>query len=138
VIYQEIDDATNADASAGVPDLHWYHIRQPGYQAGRITDHGNLTGTMQTFFESAGLGPDDAYAAGFDMSGNYGRSHPLRLLDLVIDQQQWLQGYFGSSADLPDPQLRLSLVCIVDTGAGFGDKDNVETLAGHWLRQQIR
>jgi hypothetical protein len=47
----------------------------------------------------------------------------------VIDQQQWLQGYFG-----------VLQICLthnygfaglhIDTGAGFGDKDNVEA----WLR----
>jgi len=35
-----------------------------------ITDHGNLTGTIQTFLDAAGKKPGEVYAAGFDMSGN--------------------------------------------------------------------
>ena len=57
-------------------------------------------------------------------------------LDLVIDQQQWLQGYFG-----------VLQICLthnygfaglqIDTGAGFADKDNVELLAP-LVEKQIR
>jgi simple sugar transport system substrate-binding protein len=127
VIYQEIDDATNAAASAGVPVFTGIISANPDIKL-VITDHGNLTGTMQTFFEAAGLGPDDAYAAGFDMSGNAVEAIRSGYLDLVIDQQQWLQGYFG-----------VLQICLthnygfaglqIDTGAGFADKDNIEMLA---------
>jgi len=135
VIYQEIDDATNADASAGVPVFTGIISANPDIKL-VITDHGNLTGTMQTFFEAAGLGPDDAYGAGFDMSGNAVEAIRSGYLDLVIDQQQWLQGYFG-----------VLQICLthnygfaglhIDTGAGFGDKDNAEALAP-LVEQQIR
>jgi simple sugar transport system substrate-binding protein len=135
VIYQEIDDATNKDASAGVPIFTGIISANPDIKL-VITDHGNLTGTVQTFFEAAGLGPDDAYAAGFDMSGNAVEAIRSGYLDLVIDQQQWLQGYFG-----------VLQICLthnygfaglqIDTGAGFADKDNVEQLAP-LVEQQIR
>ena len=135
VIYQEIDDATNAEAAAGVPVFTGIISANPDIKL-VITDHGNLTGTMQTFFEAAGLGPDDAYGAGFDMSGNAVEAIRSGYLDLVIDQQQWLQGYFG-----------VLQICLthnygfaglqIDTGAGFADKDNVEQLAP-LVEQQIR
>jgi simple sugar transport system substrate-binding protein len=135
VIYQEIDDATNADASAGVPIFTGIISANPDIKL-VITDHGNLTGTMQTFFEAAGLGPDDAYGAGFDMSGNAVEAIRSGYLDLVIDQQQWMQGYFG-----------VLQICLthnygfaglqIDTGAGFGDKGNVEQLAP-LVEKQIR
>jgi simple sugar transport system substrate-binding protein len=135
VIYQEIDDATNADASAGVPVFTGIISANPDIKL-VITDHGNLTGTMQTYFEAAGLGPDDAYGAGFDMSGNAVEAIRSGYLDLVIDQQQWLQGYFG-----------VLQICLthnygfaglqIDTGAGFADKDNVEQLAP-LVEKQIR
>ena len=67
VIYQEIDDATNKDAAAGVPVFVGVMSANPDIKL-VVTDHGNLTGTQQTFFESAGLGPDDVFAAGFDLS----------------------------------------------------------------------
>jgi len=135
VVYQEIDDATNAAASAGVPVFTGIISANPDIKL-VVTDHGNLTGTVQTFFEAAGLGPDDAYAAGFDMSGNAVEAIRSGYLDLVIDQQQWLQGYFG-----------VLQICLthnygfaglhIDTGAGFADKDNIEMLAP-LVEKQIR
>ena len=135
VVYQEIDDATNKDASAGVPVFTGIISANPDIKL-VVTDHGNLTGTVQTFFEAAGLGPDDAYAAGFDMSGNAVEAIKSGYLDLVIDQQQWLQGYFG-----------VLQICLthnygfaglqIDTGAGFADKDNVDMLAP-LVEKQIR
>ena len=135
VIYQEIDNATNAEAAAGVPVFTGVISANPDIKL-VVTDHGNLTGTVQTFFEAAGLGPDDAYAAGFDMSGNAVEAIRSGYLDLVIDQQQWLQGYFG-----------VLQICLthnygfaglhIDTGAGFADKDNIEMLAP-LVEQQIR
>jgi simple sugar transport system substrate-binding protein len=135
VVYQEIDDATNAAASAGVPIFTGIISANPDIKL-VITDHGNLTGTVQTSFEAAGLGPDDAYAAGFDMSGNAVEAIRSGYLDLVIDQQQWLQGYFG-----------VLQICLthnygfaglqIDTGAGFADKDNIEMLAP-LVEKQIR
>ena len=102
VIYQEIDDATNKDAAAGVPVFVGVMSANPDIKM-IVTDHGNLTGTQQTFLESAGLGPDDVFAAGFDLSIATVEAIRGGWTDLVIDQQQWLQGYFGSPADLPDP-----------------------------------
>jgi len=135
VVYQEIDDATNAAASAGVPVFTGIISANPDIKL-VVTDHGNLTGTVQTFFEAAGLGPDDAYAAGFDMSGNAVEAIRSGYLDLVIDQQQWLQGYFG-----------VLQICLthnygfaglqIDTGAGFADADNIEMLAP-LVEEQIR
>jgi simple sugar transport system substrate-binding protein len=60
-----------------------------------VTDHGNLTGTQQTFFESAGLGPDDVFGSGFDLSEATVEAIRGGWTDLVIDQQQWLQGYLA-------------------------------------------
>ncbi|MGW8249055.1 MAG: sugar ABC transporter substrate-binding protein [Anaerolineales bacterium] len=135
VIYQEIDDATNADASAGVPVFVGVMSANPDIKL-VVTDHGNLTGTQQTFFESAGLGPDDVYGAGFDLSGATVEAIRGGWTDLVIDQQQWLQGY-----------LAVLQICLthnyaftglqIDTGAGFAHADNVELLAD-LVERQIR
>jgi simple sugar transport system substrate-binding protein len=135
VIYQEIDDATNADASAGVPVFTGVMTSNPDIKL-VVTDHGNLTGTQQTFFEAAGKGPDDVFGAGFDLSAATVEAIRGGWTDLVIDQQQWLQGY-----------LAVLQICLthnygftglhVDTGAGFAHKDNVEMLAS-LVEQQIR
>jgi simple sugar transport system substrate-binding protein len=135
VIYQEIDDATNKAASAGVPVFTGIMSANPDIKL-MVTDHGNLTGTVQTFLEAAGKKPGEVFAAGFDMSGNAIEAIRGGWLQLVIDQQQWLQGYFG-----------VLQICLthnygfaglqIDTGAGFADKNNVEQLAA-LVQKQIR
>ncbi len=135
VIYQEIDDATNKSAAAGVPVFTGIMSANPDIKL-MVTDHGNLTGTVQTFLEAAGKKPGDIYAAGFDMSGNAVTAIKNGWLQLVIDQQQWLQGYFGV--------LQLCLTknyafagLQIDTGAGFADKNNIDQLAA-LVTKQIR
>jgi simple sugar transport system substrate-binding protein len=135
VIYQEIDDATNADAAAGVPVFVGMLSANPDIKL-VVTDHGALTGTQQTYIESAGLGPDDVYAAGFDLSGATVEAIRGGWTDLVIDQQQWLQGYLAVlQICLTDNYAFTGLQ--VDTGAGFAYKDNIELLAG-LVEKQIR
>jgi simple sugar transport system substrate-binding protein len=135
VIYQEIDDATNKNASAGVPIFTGIFTSNPDIKL-MITDHGNLTGTVQTFLEAVGKKPGDVYAAGFDMSGNAVTAIKGGWLQLVIDQQQYLQGYFGVL------QICLSKVygfsgLMIDTGAGFADKNNIDMLSS-LVTKQIR
>jgi simple sugar transport system substrate-binding protein len=135
VIYQEIDDATNADAAAGTPVFVGIASANPDLKL-VVTDHGALTATLETYLTSAGLGPDDVYAAGFDLSSATVEAIRGGWTDLVIDQQQWLQGYL--------PVLQICLTnnfaftgLHIDTGAGFAHADNVELLAD-LVEQQIR
>lgn len=135
VIYQEIDDATNADAPAGTPVFVGIMSANPDIKL-VVTDHGALTGTLETYLNSAGLGPDDVFAAGFDLNSATVEAIRGGWTDLVIDQQQWLQGYL--------PILQICLTnnyaftgLHIDTGAGFAHKDNVELLAD-LVGQQIR
>jgi simple sugar transport system substrate-binding protein len=127
VVYQEIDDATNADASAGVPVFVGVMSANPEIKL-VITDHGNLTGTQQTYFEAAGLGADDVFGAGFDLSGATVEAIRGGWTDLVIDQQQFLQGYIGVLQICLAEKFAFSGLHI-DTGSGFAHKDNVELLA---------
>ena len=135
VIYQEIDDATNADAAAGIPVFTGIMSANPDIKL-MVTDHGNLTGTVQSFLEAAGKKPGDIYAAGFDMSGNAVTAIQNGWLQLVIDQQQYLQGYFGVLQICLTHNYGFSGLQI-DTGAGFADKNNVEQLA-ELVAKQIR
>jgi simple sugar transport system substrate-binding protein len=135
VVYQEIDDATNKSAAAGVPVFTGIMSANPDIKM-VITDHGNLTGTVQTFLEAAGKKPGDVFAAGFDASGNAVEAIQAGWLQLVIDQQQWLQGYFGV--------LQICLTHVYgfaglqeDTGAGFVNKASVDALAA-LVKQGIR
>jgi simple sugar transport system substrate-binding protein len=135
VDYLEIDDSTNADASAGTPTFVGYVSANPDVKL-VVTDHGALTASLETYLTTAGLGPDDVFAAGFDLSSATVEAIRGGWTDLVIDQQQWLQGY------LPILQICLTKHFLftglhVDTGAGFAHKDNVELLAD-LVGQQIR
>ncbi|MBN2117338.1 MAG: substrate-binding domain-containing protein [Anaerolineales bacterium] len=135
VIYQEIDDATNAEASAGIPVFVGVMTANPDIKL-IVTDHGNLTGTQQAYLEAAGLGPDDVFAAGFDLSGATVEAIRGGWTDLVIDQQQFLQGYMAVlQLCLADNYAFTGLN--IDTGSGFAHKDNVEILAP-LVEQQIR
>jgi simple sugar transport system substrate-binding protein len=127
VIYQEIDDATNKSAPAGVPTFTGIMSANPDIKL-IVTDHGNLTGTVQTFLETAGKKPGEIYAAGFDMSGNAVKAIQDGWLQLVIDQQQWLQGYYAVQQICLAKNYGFSGLQ-VDTGAGFADKNNIDKLA---------
>ena len=135
VDYLEIDDATNSDASAGTPTFVGYVSANPDVKI-VVTDHGALTATLETYMTTAGLGPDDVIGAGFDLSSATVEAIRGGWTDLVIDQQQWLQGYL--------PILQICLTdnfaftgLHVDTGAGFAHKDNIELLV-NLVDQQIR
>ena len=127
VVYQEISDAINADASTGVSTFAGIMSAHPEIKM-VITDHGDITGTVQTFLQAANKKPGDVFAAGFDASGNAVSAIQGGWLQLVIDQQQYLQGYFGV--------LQICLTKVfhngglnINTAAGFVNKSNVATLA---------
>jgi simple sugar transport system substrate-binding protein len=127
VDYLEIDSATNADASAGIATFTGYVSANPDVKL-IVTDHGNLTASLETFLTAAGKGPDDILTAGFDLSPATVRAIEGGWTDLVIDQQQYLQGY------LPILQICLSVRfkfsgLTVDTGAGFASAENIALLA---------
>lgn len=135
VDYLEIDDATNADPANGVPVFTGYVSANPDVRAIFI-DHGNLTSTIPTYMQAANLGPDDLYAAGFDLSPATVQGVRDGFVDLVIDQQQYLQGFLGI--------LQLCLThnyafsgLFVNTGGGFIDDSNIDVIAP-LVEQQIR
>jgi simple sugar transport system substrate-binding protein len=135
VDYLDIDAATDADATAGTPVFTGYVSANPDVKL-VCTDHGGLTATLETYLTAADKGPDDIYGIGFDLSSATLEAIRGGWTDLVLDQQPYLQGY------LPIVQLCLTKKyqfsgLHVDTGSGFGHKDNVEELAP-LVEQQIR
>jgi simple sugar transport system substrate-binding protein len=127
VDYLEIDSATNADAAAGIATFTGYVSANPDVKL-IVTDHGNLTASLETFLTAANLGPDDVFTAGFDLSPATVTAIQGGWTDLSIDQQQWLQGYL--------PILQICLAknynfsgLTIDTGAGFASADNIDILA---------
>jgi len=127
VDYNEIDSATNADPAAGTATFTGYVSAHPDVKV-IVTDHGGLTATTQTYLTAAGKKPGDINMAGFDLSPATVAAIQGGWTNLVIDQQEWLQGY------LPILQLCLSKVygfsgLNINTGAGFLDKSNVDFIA---------
>ncbi len=135
VVYQEIDDKTNADAAAGVPVFTGILSANPDIKL-IIIDHGALTGTTETYMKAAGKQPGSIFVAGFDMSGNAITAMQDGYLQLVIDQQQWLQGYFGVLQICLTKHYAFSGL-MINTGAGFLTKDNVDMMAP-LVKEQIR
>lgn len=135
VVYLEIDDATNADPASGIPAFTGIVSANPNLKAA-FFDHGNLTSTARSFQEAAGLGPDDLYVAGFDLSPATIDGVKSGFVDLAIDQQQWLQGFEA-----------IAQICLTDnygfsglhinTGGGFLDASNVEAIEA-LVNEQIR
>jgi simple sugar transport system substrate-binding protein len=127
VDYNEIDAATNKDAPAGAPTFAGYVSSHPDVKL-VVTDHGGLTATAETYLKAAGKKPGDLAIAGFDLSPATISAIRGGWTGLVIDQQEWLQGY------LPILQICLSKVygfsgLHINTGAGFVDKSNVDFVA---------
>ena len=127
VDYIEIDSATNADPAAGTATFTGYVSSHPDVKA-IFLDHGGLTATTETYLKAANKNPGDIKIAGFDMSPATVTAIQGGWTNLVIDQQEWLQGY------LPILQICLTKIygfsgLYVNTGAGFVDKSNVDFIA---------
>jgi simple sugar transport system substrate-binding protein len=135
VDYLEINDATNSDPSAGVPIFTGEMSKHPNIKAIFI-DHGNLTSTIPTYMKAANLNPGSVYAAGFDMSPATVQGIQNGYINLVIDQQEWLQGYFGVLQLCLAHEYGFSGLHI-DTGGGFVDKSTIDQVAP-LVQKQIR
>jgi simple sugar transport system substrate-binding protein len=127
VDYLEIDAATNKDPPAGAPTFAGYVSSHPDVKV-VVTDHGGLTATAETYLKAAGKKPGEVHIAGFDLSPATISAIKGGWTGLVIDQQEWLQGY------LPILQIALTKVygfsgLHINTGAGFVDKSNVDFVA---------
>jgi simple sugar transport system substrate-binding protein len=126
VDYIEISTQVNADPTAGVPTFTAYVSSHPDVKV-VVTDHGGLTATAQTYLEAAHKGPTAIGIAGFDLSPATVKAIQGGWTDLVLDQQEWLQGY------LPILQVCLSDVykfagLYIDTGSGIINKANIGPL----------
>jgi simple sugar transport system substrate-binding protein len=127
VIYQEIDQATNTTPASGGPTFAGIMAKNSGVKA-VVTDHGGLTATAATYMKAANLKAGSVYFGGFDVSPATTTAIESGFLQLVIDQQPFLQGY------LPILQICLTKKygfsgLDVNTAGGFVDKSNVKAVA---------
>jgi simple sugar transport system substrate-binding protein len=136
VDYIEIDPATNEDYyGAGPPIFSEYVSSNPDVRL-VATDHGGVTEAMETYLKAAGKGPDDIYIVGIDLAPVTVEGIRGGWIDLVLDQQPFLQGYLPIMQICLTKKYQFSGLHI-DTGGGFIHKDNVEILAS-LVEQQIR
>lgn len=135
VDYLDISTEVDADPSLGIPIVAGYIAEHPDVKL-IVTDHGGLTSTIPAYFGGAGKEPGEIYGAGFDTLAPTVEGIKDGWIQLVLDQQQYLQGY------LPILQVCLSKSygfsgLHIDTGAGIVDITNVaavEELAKQGIR----
>jgi simple sugar transport system substrate-binding protein len=127
VIYQEIDSATNADPNAGTATFVGVMGAHPHIKV-VVTDHGGLTANAGVYARAASLKPGQVYFAGFDMTPNTAQAIKQGYLDLVLDQQPYLQGYL--------PILNICLTkkygfsgLDINTAGAFVDAKNLAVIA---------
>ena len=127
IVYQEIPDNVNSDASQGIPMYVATYAANPDIKM-VITDHGGLTASLPTYMKAAGHGSVDVCGAGFDLSGPITKGIKEGYIDVVIDQQPFIEGY------MPIIQLYLTTKygmagLIMDTGAAFVTGANIDAVA---------
>ena len=135
VDYYEIDSATNADPAAGVSTFVGYIASHPNVKAIFI-DHGDITAAIPTMMKAANLQPGSVFAAGFDMSPATVTGIQQGYISLVIDQQEYLQGFFGIEQLCLEKEYGFGGL-FINTGAGFVDKSNIAAIAP-LVNKQIR
>lgn len=124
VKYLEISNSVNKDPAQGIPTFASFMAANPDVSI-VVTDHGALTATLPSYLKAAGKAGEEVCAAGFDLSAATVQGIQDGMIDIVLDQQPFLQGY------LPIIQLYLSSKfgfagMNIDTGAALITRDNVE------------
>ena len=135
LVYLEMTQEINSQASLGVPVYVGIAEANPDLKAA-VFDHGEMTATAQNYLEAAGQGPDDVYVSGFDLAVPTVEAVRSGYTDLVIDQQQWLQGFEAVLQICLTDKYQFSGLHI-NTGGGFMDSSNVDALA-ELVELQIR
>jgi simple sugar transport system substrate-binding protein len=127
VDYLEIDAATNKDASLGVPIFTGFASSHPNVKA-MFIDHGDLTSAIPTMMKAANLTAGSIFAAGFDMSPATVQGIKDGYISLVIDQQEYLQGFMAVQQLCMTKKYGFGGL-FINTGAGFVDKSNIDAIA---------
>ena len=126
VVYQEIDQATNTTPASGVPTFVGVMSKNPEIKS-VFLDHGGLTATAEAYLKGASIKAGGVYVAGFDMSPAVGTAIKSGYLSLIIDQQEWLQGYLPILQVCLTTKFKFSGLDI-NTAGGFVDKANVDAI----------
>jgi simple sugar transport system substrate-binding protein len=93
-----------------------------------VTDHGDTTSAIATILKKIGKSPNDYYVSGFDLSQKTVQAIKEGYVDLVHDQQPYLQGYLSVLQVCLAKKYSFSGLYI-DTGVGLIDNFNIDLLA---------
>jgi len=126
VDYLDIAPDVNADPVVGVPTFTGYVAANPDVKL-VITDHGGLTATGETYMTAAGKKPGEILITGFDLTPATVQAIKGGYVQIVADQQPWLQGYLGVQQIILTKLYKFSGLEI-DTGAGFVTMENIEEI----------
>ena len=129
VEYLEISDATNKDAATGIPvftSLAASHLDLKAV----VTDHGGLTATLGTYLRAAGKQPDDVCGAGFDLSAVTAQGIEEGYIDIVLDQQPFLQGFLPVMFVALNQRYGIQ-PSDLNTGVGIVDQSNADVATAY-------
>lgn len=82
------------DPSLGIPVVSGYYAAHPDVKV-LVFDGGGTTAAAEIYVTELGLGPDDIMVAGFDITPPTIPALEEGYLDIVLDQQQFLQAYLA-------------------------------------------
>ena len=127
VEHLEISQEADSDPTLAIPVICGYLQKNPDIDL-FLVNHGNMTSNVQVILEAAGVGPDDFFVAGFGLSVAQLDAIRSGYLDLVMDKQPFLQGFFAVY------QIYLTKLAAfsglhIPTGSGFISIDNVDQIA---------
>jgi simple sugar transport system substrate-binding protein len=127
VDYIEIDPATDAEYEAGTPIFVEYVSSHPDVKL-VCTDHEGLTKILPTLLTAAEKEPDDIYTIGFGLTTATVEGIREGWVDLVLDQEPFLQGYLPVVQICLTKKYRFSGMHISTEGS-LVHSENVEELA---------
>ena len=127
VDYFEISPEISKDTALGTPVITGYLASHPDCKM-MLIDHGALTSQMENFLKTAGVGPNEIYVGGFSLSPATATAIEHDYVDVVLEMQPYLLGYFGVAQIVLTKRYGFTGLRI-DTGGGLITKQNIALIA---------
>ncbi|BBO80468.1 sugar ABC transporter substrate-binding protein [Desulfosarcina ovata subsp. sediminis] len=127
VDYIEISPEISKDTALGTPIVTGYLASHPDCKM-MLIDHGALTSQMENFLKAAGVGPDEIFVGGFSLSPATATAIEHDYVDVVLEMQPYLLGYFGVAQIVLTKRYGFTGLKI-DTGGGMITKENIHLIA---------
>lgn len=127
VDHLEISQAADSDPTQAIPTIAGYLQKNPDIDL-FLTDHSNMTSSLQAILDAAGVGPDEFFVAGMGLSVAQLDAIREGYLDVVMNKQPFLQGFLSVFQIYLSKSFSFSGLHI-PTGSGFITIDNVDDIA---------